>query len=144
MAIRIDFFTIAGTLDFEVVPTAALDAAVSAFDSDASPADDNPVRCVGWLSASDDDEAAFTGWCDALDDDLGIGLLHQGLGEGHGLDQAAVTPGQAEPEVGWSAVVRGAVAAAGGGRLGWRSAFDDAVTVDSDPEHPTASHASDG
>jgi len=144
MAIRIDFFTIAGTLDFELVPTAALDAAVSAFDGATSPADDSPVRCVGWLSASDDDEATFTGWCDALDDDLGIGLLHQGLGEDHGLDQAAVTPGTAEPETSWSAVVRGAVTAAAGGRLGWRSDFDASGTVPTDPEHPTASHASDG
>ncbi len=123
MAIRIDFFTITGTLDFELVPVGTLDAAVSAFDADAPPPEDSPVRCVGWLFASDEDEAAFTGWCDAIDDDLGIGLLHQGLGEDHGLDQAAVTAGSAEPEVSWSAVVREAVAAAGGGRLGWRSEF---------------------
>ena len=65
--------------------------------------------------------AGSTEWCDAIDDDLGIGLLHQGLGEDHGLDQTAVTAGSAEPEVSWSAVVRSAVAAAGGGRLGWSS-----------------------
>ena len=139
MAVRIDLFTITGPLDFELVPPAVLDAAVAAFDSGTT-ADDGPVRCVGWLSASDEDEAAFTGWCDALDDDLGIGLLHQGLGEGQDIDPGGLAASPGGPEAGWTAAVQAAVVAAAGGRLGWRTDFDDPGTVPSDPEHPTASH----
>lgn len=142
MAVRIDLFSIAGSEDFELAPTAALDAAVAAFEAGEATGGD-PVRCVGWLSASDDDEAAFAGWCEALDDDLGIGLLHQGLGEDAGVDPNGVAAAATEPAAGWSDTVRGALRAAAGGRLGWRTDFDNPGTVPSEPEHPTASHPAD-
>ena len=86
MAVRIEFFIIEGTGDFEFVPAGALDAAIAEFDAGRDPGEAaGPVRCVGWLSASDDDEDRFTDWCDEVDDDLGIGTHHQGPRGSRGL-----------------------------------------------------------
>ena len=91
MAVRIEFFAIEGTDDFERVPAAWLDAAVAGFDAgdDAAQAP-RPVRCVGWLSAADQDEERFTDWCDEVDDDLGLGLVEQGVGESTGVAPPAL------------------------------------------------------
>ncbi len=143
MAVRIEFFSVAGAVDFELVGPAALDAAVAAFDAGSDPGDAaGAARCVGWLSASDDDEERFTDWCDEVDDDLGIGLLHQGLGEAVGLTPPALaeTPpaGEDEWEAAWSATLHDALAAAAGGRIGWRTNFDLAGTAGTADDYPTA------
>jgi hypothetical protein len=145
MAVRIEFFTIEGTGDFELVSPGTLDAAVAEFDAGRVPgAGAGPVRCVGWLSASDDDEDRFTDWCDEVDDDLGIGLLHQGLGEAAGLappplDTAALASDGEWASV-WSGVLRAALDAAGGGRIGWRTNFDVPGTAERADDYPTAGH----
>lgn len=139
MAVRIEFFTVAGTVDIELVEPAALDAAVAAFDAGADPGDAaGPARCVGWLSASDDDEERFTDWCDEVDDDLGIGLLHQGIGEAAGLTPPAVSAGAVEWEAAWSATLNHALDVAAGGRIGWRTNFDLAGTAGTPDDYPTA------
>jgi hypothetical protein len=145
MAVRIEFFTITGTGDFDVVDEHTLDSAVAAFENEATQSDApaGVVRCVGWLSASDDDEARFSGWCDAVDDDLGIGLLHQGLGEDSDLDANDIAFADEEPEASWFATLREAVEAAKGGRIGWRTNFD-AADRDGPDEYPTASHRASG
>jgi hypothetical protein len=135
--VRIEFFTIAGTGDFELVTPAALDAAVAGFDAGA-PA--GAVRCVGWLSASDDDEARFTDWCEEVDDDLGIGLLQQGVGESDGLTPLGSETAVGEWEAAWSATLQDALAAAAGGRIGWRTNFDVAGTTGTPDDYPTAAH----
>jgi hypothetical protein len=145
MAVRIEFFTIEGTGDFELVPPAALDAAVADFDAGRHPGPGSgSVRCVGWLSASDDDEDRFTDWCDEVDDDLGIGLLHQGLGEAVGLAPPAHDTAALDSDGGWasvwSGVLRAALGAAGGGRLGWRTNFDVPGTAERADDYPTAGH----
>jgi hypothetical protein len=145
MAVRIEFFIIEGTGDFELVPAGALDAAVAGFDAGRDPGEAaGPVRCVGWLSASDDDEDRFTDWCDEVDDDLGIGLLHQGLGEAAGLappplDTAALASDGGWASV-WSGVLRAALEAAGGGRIGWRTNFDVPGAAERADDYPTAGH----
>lgn len=146
MAVRIQFFTIDGSDDFELVSPAALDAAVADFD--AAAVADTPagaVRCVGWLSASDDDEERFTDWCDEVDDDLGIGLLQHGLGEAVGLTPPALAAESVAADGGWasewSSVLRGALVAAGGGRIGWRTDFDEAGTAGTADDYPSAGHA---
>ena len=143
MAVRIELFTVDGTIDFEVVEDAALDAAVAAFESDGAPDPAGAVRCVGWLSASDADEPRLTGWCDAVDECLGIGLLHQGLGEDRGLDATDVPAADDEPEASWAATVRAALQAAAGGRIAWRTNFDDVTATTPDDDYPTASHRAD-
>jgi hypothetical protein len=141
VAVRIEFFTIPGTVDFELVDHAVLDAAVAGFDAGTDPGDaPGPVRCVGWLSASDDDEERFSDWCTEVDDDLGVGLLHQGIDEGVGLASPAVTPDAAELESAWAATLEAALTAAGGGRIGWRTNFDVAGTTGTPDDYPTASH----
>ena len=147
MAVRIQFFTITGG-DFEVVPIAALDAAVAAFDAadpPVPPADAAALRCVGWLSASDDDEERFSDWCDEVDDDLGIGLLQHGRGEAVGLTPPALTADSAGADGGWatrwSEVLRGALQAAGGGRIGWRTEFDESGTTGTTDDYSTEGHA---
>jgi hypothetical protein len=152
LAVRIEFFTIAGTGDFELVPPAALDAAVAGFDAGApAGADPGPgagpdeatgdVRCVGWLSASDDDEARFTDWCEEVDDDLGIGLLQQGVGESDGLTPlGSEATAVGEWEAAWSTTLHDALAAAAGGRIGWRTNFDVAGTTGTPDDYPTAAH----
>jgi hypothetical protein len=145
LAVRIEFFAIAGTVDVESVGDPALDAAVAAFDAGTDPAAAaGDVRCVGWLSASDDDEDRFADWCDEVDDDLGIGLLHQGLGEAAGLappplDTAALASDGEWASV-WSGVLRAALEAAGGGRIGWRTNFDVPGAAERADDYPTASH----
>jgi hypothetical protein len=143
MAVRIEFFTIEGADDFERVPAATLDAAVAGFDADESTAS-GPVRCVGWLSASDDDEERFTDWCDEVDDDLGIGLLQQGVGEATGLvppaQDATALASDGEWATAWSAVLRDALEAAGGGRFAWRTNFDVPGSAAAGDDYPTASH----
>jgi hypothetical protein len=145
MAVRIEFFTIEGTGDFELVSPETLDAAVAEFDAGRVPgAGAGALRCVGWLSASDDDEDRFTDWCDEVDDDLGIGLLHQGLGEAAGLappplDNAALASDGEWASV-WSGVLRAALDAAGGGRIGWRTNFDVPGTAQRADDYPTAGH----
>ncbi|MBA2280455.1 MAG: hypothetical protein H0W25_04345 [Acidimicrobiia bacterium] len=139
MAVRIELFAVAGTADFELVSAAALDAAVAAFDaSDSNGEPAAGVRCLGWLSASDDDEAAFGGWCEHVDEHLGAGLLPHGLGEGEGLDPAAVPASAAEPEASWASTLRAALEDAVGGRVGWRTRFDAAGTTGTDDDFPTA------
>lgn len=145
MAVRIEFFAVHGTTDFELVGDAALDQAVAAFET-GGPAADGPARCVGWLSASDDDEARFGGWCDAVDEDLGIGLLQHGVGESSGLAPSALESvpsggsGDGEPETSWTATLVDALGAVDGGRLGWRTHFDLAGTVGTDDDYPTTHH----
>jgi hypothetical protein len=150
LAVRIEFFTIAGTGDFELVPPEVLDAAVAAFDAGTASAGTagaagavGPVRCVGWLSASDEDEERFTDWCEEVDRDLGTGLLSQGVDEAAGL-AAPETLGSAadagEWESAWSATLRGALAAAAGGRIGWRTGFDVAGTAGTPDDYPTEAH----
>ena len=139
MAVRIELFTIAGTGDFESVAPADLDAAVAGFDAGA-PAPAGGVACVGWLSASDDDEEALGQWGDEVDAELGIGLLHQGVGEDGGLDAGAVVTTAGPWADRWSATLRDALAAADGGRLGWRTNFDPGGTTASAEEYPTAAH----
>jgi hypothetical protein len=124
VAVRIEFFTIDGTGDFELVPAADLSGAVAAYDAGASAAGE-AIRCVGWLEASDDEEARFSGWCDALDDDLGVGLLRQGLGEDARLSVDHLAAATEEPEARWASTIRTALEAAAGGRLGWRTDFDE-------------------
>ena len=140
MAVRIELFTVDGTVDFEIVESAALDEAVAAFESDDAPEPSGPVRCVGWLSASDADEPRLTGWCDAVDENLGIGLLQQGLGEGRGLDAAHLPAADGDPEASWAATVRAALEAAAGGRIAWRTNFDDVTATTPDDDYPTATH----
>lgn len=145
MAVRIEFFTIQGTGDFELVPAGALDAAVAGFDADRDPGDAaGSVRCVGWLSASDDDEDRFTDWCDEVDDDLGIGLLHQGVGEATGLvppaRDATALATDGEWASAWSGVLRAALEAAAAGRIGWRTNFDVPGPAEAADDYPTASH----
>jgi hypothetical protein len=144
VAVRIELFTIAGAGDFELVTPAALDAAVAAFDADSEPgAAAGEVRCVGWLSASDDDEQRFTAWCEDVDDALGLGLLHQGVDEAVGVQPAPTRHEAAAAdrwEVAWSATLRAALAAAAGGRLGWRTNFDVAGTTGTPDDYPTAAH----
>ena len=143
MAVRIEFFTIDGSDDFERVPAAALDSAVVGFDA-GEPAVAGPVRCVGWLSASDQDEERFTDWCDEVDDDLGIGLLQQGVGESSGLTPPALgatsvaSDGEWASE--WSGVLRAALEAAAGGRIGWRTNFDVPGTATPGDDYPTSGH----
>ena len=138
MAVRIEFFTIAGTIDFELVGVAALDAAVAGFDAATDPGDAaGAVRCVGWLSASDDDEDSFFDWGQEVDDELGIGLLRQGLDEGSGLVPAAVDAGDGGVATAWTATLRAAVAAAAGGRFGWRTDFDVSGTSGTQDDYPT-------
>lgn len=150
MAVRIEFFTVAGSGDFELVTPAALTAAVAAFDArtgpetDVVPHEGAGVRCVGWLSASDHDEERFTAWCDEIDDVLGIGLLHQGVDDAMGVAQ--LPAGRAPRthadawQAAWSGTLRGALtaAAAAGGRLGWRTNFDLAGTAGTPDDYPTA------
>ena len=147
MAVRIEFFTIEGDDDFERVPAAALDAAVAGFDA-GDPGDpvgagtSDPVRCVGWLSASDDDEERFTDWCDEVDDDLGLGLVEQGVGEATGVAPPALgtaaLASDGEWATAWSQVLRGALVAAGGGRIGWRTNYDVPGTAQPLDDYPTA------
>jgi len=139
MAVRIELFTIAGRRDFEAVGPADLDAAVAAFDAGA-PAPAGDVACVGWLSASDDDEEALGQWGEEVDAELGIGLLHQGVGEDVGLDAGAVVAAPGPWADRWSATLRAALAAAAGARLGWRTNFDPGGTTASAEEYPTAAH----
>jgi hypothetical protein len=140
MAIRVQFFTIAGTGDFELVPPAALDAAVAAFDAGTAAAPGGDVRCVGWLSAGDHDEELFTDWCDEVDDALGVGLVHQGIGEDSGLEPAAAKAGGGAWEDAWTATLRAALEAAAGGRLGWRTDYDLAGTTGTPDDYPTSAH----
>jgi hypothetical protein len=141
MAVRIELFAVSGTDDFEHVSAAALDVAVAAFDGGGAGGEAaGPVRCIGWLSAGDDDEAGFTGWCDDVDEHLGIGLLHQGLGEDAGLDPVAVPAVTHPPDADWAATLRDAIEEAAGGRLGWRTSFDTAGTVGTDDDFPTGTH----
>ena len=143
MAVRIEFFTIDGTSDFELVPAGALDAAVAAFDAGHDPGGSaGPVRCVGWLSASDDDEERFTDWCDEVDDDLGLGLLQQGVAEASGVRPPALSTeslaSDGEWASEWSGVLRAALAAADGGRIGWRTNFDVPGTGEPADDYPSA------
>jgi hypothetical protein len=143
VAVRIEFFTIAGTVDFELVGPGALAAAVSAFDAGTDPGDAaGAVRCVGWLSASDDDEDDFYAWGHEVDDELGIGLLHQGLAEDSGLSTTAVDAGDGDGDgdlaTAWTTALRAAVAAAAGGRFGWRTDFDVSGTTGTPDDYPTA------
>jgi hypothetical protein len=143
LAVRIEFFTIAGTGDFELVPPETLDAAVAAFDAGTGPGAAGDVRCVGWLSASDEDEERFSDWCEEVDRDLGTGLLSEGIDETVGLtapDALADTAGAGEWEAAWSATLREALAAVAGGRIGWRTAFDVAGTAGTPDDHPTSAH----
>jgi hypothetical protein len=138
VAVRIEFFTIAGTVDFEIVGAAALDAAVAGFDATTDPGGAaGAVRCVGWLSANDEDEDSFFDWCQEVDEELGIGLLHQGLDEGIGLAPAAVDAGDGELATAWTATLQAAVAAAAGGRFGWRTDFDVSGTSGTRDDYPT-------
>ena len=145
MAVRIEFFTIDGSGDFELVP--AVRSTPRSPRSTPAAIRARPrvrLRCVGWLSASDDDEDRFTDWCDEVDDDLGIGLLHQGLGEAAGLapppiDTAALASDGEWASV-WSGVLRAALEAAGGGRIGWRTNFDVPGTAERADDYPTAGH----
>jgi hypothetical protein len=139
MAVRIELFTITGSGDFEAVAPATLDAAVAAFEAGAGgvPAG-GPVACVGWLSASDDDEEALGDWATQVDAELGIALLHQGVGEDAGLAAGAVAADPGPWPDRWSATLRAALAAAAGGRLGWRTNFDPGGTTASAEEYPTA------
>ena len=140
MAVRIELFTIAGTGDFESVAASDLDAAVAAFDAGAPAPAGGDVACVGWLSASDEDEEALAQWGDEVDAELGIGLLHQGEGEDAGLDSGAVVAAPGPWADRWSTTLRAALAAAAGGRLGWRTNFDPGGTTASAEEYPTAAH----
>jgi hypothetical protein len=144
VAVRIELFTIAGAGDFELVTPAALDAAVAAFDANSEPgATAGEVRCVGWLSASDDDEDRFTSWCDDVDGALGLGLLHQGVDEAVGVEplpDGQEAAAEDRWEVAWSATLRAALAAAAGGRIGWRTNFDVAGTTGTPDDYPTAAH----
>jgi hypothetical protein len=153
LAVRIEFFTIAGTIDIELVPAATFDAAVAAFDGGddaATPAAASgtagstpgaPVRCVGWLSASDDDEELMTDWAAEIDDELGLGLLRHGIGEAVGLAPWEVDAGDGDQAALWNTTLRGAVGAAAGGRFGWRTAFDQAGTSGTPDDFPTASRS---
>jgi hypothetical protein len=154
VAVRIELFTIAGTVDFELVDPAVLAAAVGAFDAGTDPGEAaGAVRCVGWLSASDDDEERFADWCAEVDDDLGVGLLHQGIDEGVGLASTSVAspgaaaapvpavPGDGAWESAWADTLRGALAAADGGRIGWRTNFDVSGTSGTPDDYPTASRS---
>jgi len=143
MAVRIEFFTIAGTGDFELVEPASLEAAVTAFDAGTGRDADGPVRCVGWVSASDGDEDRFTDWCAEIDDDLGVGFLQQGVGEAVGLAPPPAVPATAgagdDPcAAAWGAAVRAALVAAAGGRLGWRTNFDVSGAAVPGDDYPTA------
>jgi hypothetical protein len=143
VAVRIDFFSLVGAADVEMVTPEAFGAAVAAFDAGTAPGDAaGPVRCVGWLSAGDDDEEAFTDWCDEVDDELGIGLLRQGVGDATHLDPAAVEAGEGELAEAWTATLRAAVSATAtdDGRLGWRTSFDVAGTAGTTDDYPTATH----
>jgi hypothetical protein len=138
----VEFYSVEGTGDFELVGAAALDEAVAAFDADR--AGSGPARCVGWVSASDDDESRFAAWCDDVDDRLGTGLLHHGLGEAAGLQPGTAGTAAGEPEASWDATLQAALAAVGGQRLGWRTHFDVAGTVGTDDDVPTASRRTGG
>lgn len=142
MAVRVEFFCIEGTGDFELVPGAALDGAVAAFDEGLPGG--RPARCVGWVSASDDDEARFAGWCDAVDEHLGTGLLQHGLGEAVGIPPILAGGAAGEPEASWDATLQAAIVAVAGQRLGWRTHFDLAGTVGTDDDFPTAHRRSGG
>lgn len=147
MAVRIQFFTIDGDGDFEVVPGSVLDAAVADFDAPAGTAARvSEVRCVGWLSAADDDEERFSDWCDEVDDDLGTGLLQHGRGEATGLAPPALAADSTAADgawaARWSAVLRGALQAADGGRIGWRTEFDESGTAGTPDDYSTADRAS--
>ena len=61
---------------------------------------------------------------DRVDDDLGIGLLVQGRGEEDGVDAHASVVAAPDRDDPWSPVLRGALLAAHGARLGWRTEFD--------------------
>jgi hypothetical protein len=160
VAVRIEFFTVAGTIDFELVPHAALDAAVAAFDAGTVPGDEvGPVRCVGWLSASDEDEARLAGWCSEVGDDLGVSLLRQGVDEAVGLSSVslattcattgsvatssvattAVPPAVDDGTAAWAAALQGALDAGAGGRIGWRTNYDVSGTEGTPDDYPTAS-----
>ena len=139
MAVRIEFFAIAGAGDFELVAPASLDVAVATFDAGAEPGDaSGDVRCLGWLSASDDDEEAFTAWCAEVDHELGVGFLSQGVDEAAGLP--VLEPGGAGDDRGaaWAATLRAVLVAAGGGRIGWRTNFDVGGTAGTHDDYPTA------
>ena len=142
MAVRIEFFAIEGTDDFERVPGASLDAAVAGFDAGDEAAGAATVRCVGWLSAADQDEERFTDWCDEVDDDLGLGLVEQGVGEATGVAPPALgtaaLASDGEWATAWSQVLRGALVAAGGGRIGWRTNYDVPGTAQPLDDYPTA------
>jgi hypothetical protein len=159
VAVRIEFFTIAGTIDFELVDHGALDAAVVAFDAGTVPDEVGPVRCVGWLSASDEDEARLAGWCSEVGGDLGVGLLRQGVDEAVGLASAslatapatiaivatssvastAVPPAVDDGTAAWAAALQGALDAGAGGRIGWRTNYDISGTEGTPDDYPTAS-----
>jgi hypothetical protein len=140
LAVRIEFFAIAGTVDVESVGDPALDAAVAAFEAGTDPAAAaGEVRCVGWLSASDDDEERFSDWCDEVDADLGVGFLHQGVGESAGLTPPVPAAAEGEWESAWSATLHDAITAVGGGRIGWRTNFDVGGTSGTPDDYPTAS-----
>ena len=125
MAVRIEFFTVAGDVDFEVVPDAALDAAVAGFDGRTDPGDAaGPVRCVGWVTAGDEDEEQASDWCEEVDDELGVGLFRQGRGEASGLKPEAVAAGEGDLATAWTDALRAAVTGADGGRFAWRTNFD--------------------
>ena len=139
MAVRIEFFSITGTGDFELVPPSTLDAAVAALDEGSGPGETpGEVRCIGWLSASDDDEERFTAWCAQVDHDLGVGFLSQGIDEAVGLP--VPEPGGAGDarETAWAATLRAVLVAAGGGRIGWRTNFDVGGTAGTHDDYPTA------
>jgi hypothetical protein len=139
MAVRIEFFSIAGAADFELVAPSSLDAAVAAFDTGSGSGDASAdVRCIGWLSAADDDEEEFTAWCAEVDDDLGVGFLSQGVDEAVGLP--VPDPGDAgdDRQAAWAATLRAVLVAAGGGRIGWRTNFDVGGTAGTHEDYPTA------
>lgn len=143
MAVRIEFFSLVGAADVEMVTTEAFDAAVAAFDARTDPGDAaGPLRCVGWLSVGDDDEETFTDWCDEVDDELGVGLLRQGVGDATHLDPAAVEAGEGALAAAWTGALSAAIAgaAADDARLGWRTSFDVAGTAGTPDDHPTATH----
>jgi hypothetical protein len=138
LAVRIEFFSIAGTGDFELVAPSALDAAVAALDAGSDPGDTpGDVRCIGWLSAADDDEEQFTAWCAQVDHDLGVGFLSQGIDEAVGLPVPEPGAGD-DREADWAATLRAALVAAGGGRIGWRTNFDVGGTAGTHDDYPTA------
>jgi hypothetical protein len=138
VAVRIELFTVAGNVDFEVVPEAALDAAVAGFDAGADPGDAaGPVRCVGWVSAGDDDEEQASDWCEEVDDELGVGLFRQGRGEASGLKPESVDAGEGDLAAAWTDALRKAVARADGGRFAWRTNFDVSGTTGTADDYPS-------